>query len=667
MTRFKLEDDVDYHIVIQDDNGNTMITEIPCPCCSALAGGGPFAAGIANARQQFDARFTATDFFQIVSVPVQITGVGFFDFIHGQTGVAPNGIELHPVLDIRFLAATTTVLASDANPSQYGQSVQFTATVNTAGSNIPTGNVTFSEGSTVLATTTLNGSGQASFNTTSLSVGSHSITASYPGDNNSLASSSTAVVQVVNKADQSITFNALAGKTFGDLDFTVSATASSGLPVSFSIFSGPATISGNTVHLTGAGTVTIRASQAGDANYNAAPEVDQSFEVAKADQLISFAALGDKTYGDAPLNVSATGGASGNPVTFTASVNCTSSGTNGSTITITGAGSCTVTAAQAGGSNYNPAADVPRTFNINQATATVNVNGYSGTYDGNSHGATGSATGVFGEDLSGLLNLGASFTDAPGGTAHWTFAGNSNYASSTGDVSITIAKASSTTVVTCPTSVTYNGAAQTPCSVSVNGVNLTLSPAANYLNNVNAGTATASYTYGGDTNHDGSSDSKTFEITKANATINVTAYSVGYDGNPHTATGSATGVNSESLTGLDLSATTHTNAGTYNGDQWTFTDATGNYNNATGTVNDSISQAAASISVNGFTGVYDGAAHGATGSATGINGEDLTSLLNLGPRSRMSPEALLTGRSPVIRTMGRRAATRRSPLLKLRQ
>ncbi len=75
---------------------------------------------------------------------------------------------------------------------------------------------------------------------------------------------------------------------------------------------------------------------------------------------------------------------------------------------------------------------------------------------------------------------------------------------------------------------------------------------------------------------------------------------------------------------------THTNAGTYNGDAWIFNDVTGNYNNTSGAVNDSISQASASITVNGYSGVYDGAAHGATGSATGVNGENLNSLLNLG-------------------------------------
>ena len=63
-------------------------------------------------------------------------------------------------------------------------------------------------------------------------------------------------------------------------------------------------------------------------------------------------------------------------------------------------------------------------------------------YDGHAHGATGSALGINGEDLTALLNLGASFTDVPGGTAHWTFGGNANYAPSAGEVAITISQAS---------------------------------------------------------------------------------------------------------------------------------------------------------------------------------------------------------------------------------
>ena len=80
--------------------------------------------------------------------------------------------------------------------------------------------------------------------------------------------------------DQTITFGSLADKLTTDPAFSLNATASSGLTVSFSIVSGPATISGNTVTLTGAeGTVTIAANQSGDVNYNPAPSISRSFQV----------------------------------------------------------------------------------------------------------------------------------------------------------------------------------------------------------------------------------------------------------------------------------------------------------------------------------------------------------------------------------------------------
>jgi hypothetical protein len=106
LTEFKLENDSDYHLVISDASGNTMITEIPSPTC--VGSGSPFFSAIQNSRAKFDAQFTATTSFQTVNMPVQIVGVGMFDFLHGQTGVAPNGIELHPVLDIIFNPGTQT-------------------------------------------------------------------------------------------------------------------------------------------------------------------------------------------------------------------------------------------------------------------------------------------------------------------------------------------------------------------------------------------------------------------------------------------------------------------------------------------------------------------------------------------------------------------------------
>jgi hypothetical protein len=94
----------------------------------------------------------------------------------------------------------------------------------------------------------------------------------------------------------------------------------------------------------------------------------------------------------------------------------------------------------AGDANYN-AAEGTAAITIERADATIEVSGFNGTYDGAPHGATGRATGVNGENLSGLLDLSATFTNVPGGTAHWSFGGGTNYNAASGDVAITINKA----------------------------------------------------------------------------------------------------------------------------------------------------------------------------------------------------------------------------------
>src|SRR6185503_3026249 len=152
------------------------------------------------------------------------------------------------------------------------------------------------------------------------------------------------------------------------------------------------------------------------------------------------------------------------------------------------------------------------------------------------------------------LDLGATFTNVPGGTAHWTFTGGTNYNDQSGDVAIV--------------------------------------------------------------------------INKATATIHVTGFSGTYDGDAHGATGTARGVLNENLDSLLHISGTFTNVpgGTAT---WAF-DGNANYDSATGLATVTITQANAAITVNGYNGVYDGAAHGATGTATGVKGENLGALLNLG-------------------------------------
>jgi len=116
LTKYAREGDSDYHLVVVDSAGRSMIVEIPAPNC--VGAGSPFGPGVANARRQFDARFTATTSFKTTSTPVTVRGVGFWDFLHGQTGVAPNGIELHSVLDITFGASAAMAPAVQALPAR---------------------------------------------------------------------------------------------------------------------------------------------------------------------------------------------------------------------------------------------------------------------------------------------------------------------------------------------------------------------------------------------------------------------------------------------------------------------------------------------------------------------------------------------------------------------
>jgi hypothetical protein len=135
LTQYKLESDSDYHLILSDASGNTLIAEIPLPAC--VGSGSPFLSGITNARTEFNARFTPTTSFQTANIPVQIKGVGMFDFLHGQTGVAPNGIELHPVLDIIFNPTSNPDFAISASPASVSAARGFatTTTVSTTVSN----------------------------------------------------------------------------------------------------------------------------------------------------------------------------------------------------------------------------------------------------------------------------------------------------------------------------------------------------------------------------------------------------------------------------------------------------------------------------------------------------------------------------------------------------
>ncbi len=197
-------------------------------------------------------------------------------------------------------------------------------------------------------------------------AGPCTITATQAGDADYGAATPVSDTVEVEKAEQSIDFS-VAEHTYGDADFTISATASSGEPVVFSVGSGECTVSGQTVHLTGAGTCTIDANQGGNADYDAAPQVADTFRIDAGSQTITFPAIPTKAYGEAAFAPGASA-SSKLAVSYTATGNCT---IEAGLVHLTGAGSCTVTASQAGNSNYEPASAVERTFTINKGSQSI--------------------------------------------------------------------------------------------------------------------------------------------------------------------------------------------------------------------------------------------------------------------------------------------------------
>ena len=267
---------------------------------------------------------------------------------------------------------------------------------------------------------------------------------------------------VVAKAAQAIAFAAIPDQ-LATATVSLSATGGgSGSPVTVVVTSGPGVIAGASLTFTTAGQVSITASQAGNANHQAAPDVIHTFAVtktnatitlvglsqtydgtaravsattvppgltvdltydggaqapvdagsyaisgtvndaryqgsstgtlvvAKASQVISFAVIPDQL-ANATLNLTATGGGSGNAVTL-----AVTSGpgvlADGNSLTFTAAGQVTITASQTGNGNYEAAPDVIRTFAVTKASATITLAGLSQTYDGSAR--TVSATTV---------------------------------------------------------------------------------------------------------------------------------------------------------------------------------------------------------------------------------------------------------------------------------
>ncbi|MEH0152561.1 MBG domain-containing protein [Limibacter armeniacum] len=221
--------------------------------------------------------------------------------------------------------------------------------------------------------------------TSTSDAGTYPITVSGGSDNNYSFNYVNGTLTIT-KAIQNITFEPLADVRLNQETVLLNAAASSGLSVSFTVVSGPATVSDNILTLTGTGQVTVAANQSGNGNYLAAEEVEQSFiiqEPVVLAQSITFEAIPAKTYGNDAFELVAAA-SSGLPVTFTVA-DPTVATIDGNIVTIIGAGTTLITASQEGNQSYAAATPVTQELTVSKAPQAIVMEGipdqvYGSTY-----------------------------------------------------------------------------------------------------------------------------------------------------------------------------------------------------------------------------------------------------------------------------------------------
>jgi Bacterial Ig-like domain (group 3)/Bacterial Ig-like domain (group 2) len=283
-------------------------------------------------------------------------------------------------------SSSSVVLSSSSNPSTYGNSVIFTATVTPSAA---TGTVTFKDGSATLGTGTLS-SGKTTFSISTLAAGSHSITASYGGDTNYNSSTSSVLTQTVNKANTTVTLASSANPSnYGSsvtFTATVSPSAATGT-VTFkngsttlgtgALSSGKATFSTSTL---AGGSHSITASYAGATNYNSSTSSTLTQTVNKASTTVTLSSSANpSTYGSSvKFTATVAPSTATGTVTFmdgsaTLGTGALSSGkATFSTSTLT-SGSHSITASYGGDTNDNSSTSSALTQTVSKASPTVTL------------------------------------------------------------------------------------------------------------------------------------------------------------------------------------------------------------------------------------------------------------------------------------------------------
>lgn len=413
-------------------------------------------------------------------------------------------------------------------------------------------------------------------------VGTCVIDADQPGDANYNPAPQAMQSFAIGKGDQIITFTstAPAAATVGGATYNVTATATSGLTVTFTIDASAAsicTISGSTVSFIAVGNCVIDADQAGDTNWNAAPQAQQSFTVGQGSQTISFTSTAPATakVGGATYNVTATA-TSGLPVTFTIDATATSvCSITGSTVSFQTVGTCKIDANQAGNANYAAAPQAQQTFSVAKGDQTITftstpppgVKVNDPAYTVTATSSSGLAV-TFSLDASstGCALAGSSVTFTAGGTCviDANQSGNANYnAAPQAQQSFVVAKLDQTIsfTSTAPAGAKVGGATYTVTATSTSGLAVTFSAgstactvAGSTVSFVHAATCTVNADQAGNAQYNAAPQvQQSFAVAKGDQTISFsttapTFGSASAAASPHTYSAAATATSGLAVT-----------------------------------------------------------------------------------------------------------------------
>ena len=390
------------------------------------------------------------------------TGAFTYSVVSGPATISGSTVTLTGVGSVTLMASE----AADSNYAAATKNATFTVTAGTPTISFTVGNQTYGTAPFAVAATSnstgaftysvVSGPATISGSTVTLTgVGAVTLLASEAADSNYAAATRNATFTVT-AGTPTISFT-VGNQAYGTAPFAVSATSNSTGAFTYSVVSGPATISGSTVTLTGTGTVTLMASEAADSNYAAATR-NATFTVTAGTPTISFT-VGNQTYGTAPFAVSATSNSTG---AFTYSVVSGPATISGSTVTLTGVGSVTLMASEAADSNY-AAATKNATFTVTAGTPTIAFTVPNQTYGAAPFAvaATSNSTGAFTYSVvSGPATItGSTVTLTGAGTVvlQASEAADSNYTAATKNATFTVGAGAPTISFTVPNQ-TYGAA-----------------------------------------------------------------------------------------------------------------------------------------------------------------------------------------------------------------